>query len=281
MQTIKMAVFDIDGTIAEHGHVPKSVIEGIMHLHRQGCITTISTGRGFMRLKEALGENFESIISPQALLIVEHGTKIVDRNGEVIFGEFFSAREIDHVIDFTRANIGLFRLAWFNPVDIGRKVQVWCQDESYLDFEIKKRGHYADVFYSSIGELEELLLKERLTNVTLKFHDYVKVENLKLSLTRTDTNLIFQDGNMEFVKNNTNKGLAVRYVADKLKISSDNVLVAGNAINDVEMLDSGSGMAILVSNGEERETILSYLSNREDVITVDSPHHLGEYLAKL
>jgi len=52
----KLALFDIDGTIAEKGVVPKSVIEGIEHLHKKGYITTVSTGRGYTRLKEALGK---------------------------------------------------------------------------------------------------------------------------------------------------------------------------------------------------------------------------------
>ena len=51
-----IAAFDIDGTIAEKGVVPKSVIEGIEHLHKKGYITTVSTGRGYTRLKEALGK---------------------------------------------------------------------------------------------------------------------------------------------------------------------------------------------------------------------------------
>lgn len=277
----KLAIFDIDGTIAVHGEIPASVIEGIKHLHSLGCLTTVSTGRGYIRLKEALGEHFETVVSPEALIIAEHGTKIIDREGGVVFGEFFSEREIDHVVDFTRANIGLFRLVWFNPEDVHRKVQVWCQDESYVDEEVAKRGHYADVFYSSLGELEELLLKERLTNVTLKLKDYIKVENLKLSFTRTDTNVLFQDGNMEFVKSNTNKGLAVRYIADKLKVEPKDILVAGNAINDVEMLDANSGIAVLVSTGDDRQTILSYLSNPEQIVTVDNPSEFGRYLSTL
>ena len=129
--------------------------------------------------------------------------------------------------------------------------------------------------------LEQLLLKQHLTNVTLRLKDYVKVENLKLAFTRTDTNVIFQDGNMEFIKSNINKGLAVDWVAKHLKVRSDQILTAGNAINDIEMLDAGSGITILVSTGEERATILSYLSNRNEIITVDTPEQLGAYLSKI
>ena len=277
----KLALFDIDGTIAEKGIVPKSVIEGIEHLHKKGYITTVSTGRGYTRLKEALGDAFDTVISPEALIIVEHGTKIVDREGKVHFGEYFNEREIDHITDFTRSNIDLFRLAWYNPIDVSRKVQVWCVDERHVQEETEKRGHYAEVTTSSIGEFEERLLKEKLTNVTLRLKDFIKVDNLKLAFTRTDTNIIFQDSNMEFVKNNTNKGLAVDYVARHLKIPKDNLLIAGNAINDVEMLDMGAGIVVLVGPPETRAAILPYLSQPENVHTVDSPLEFGHFLKTL
>src|ERR1035438_4052327 len=99
----KLALFDVDGTIAENSFVSPKVIEGLRHLRSKGCITTISTGRGYIRLKEMLGDNFDEIISPEALIILEHGTKIVTKQGSVIFGEYFSPREIDHVVDFARA----------------------------------------------------------------------------------------------------------------------------------------------------------------------------------
>lgn len=278
----KLAVFDVDGTIAAHGEVPSVVVEAMHHLHKKGTITTVSTGRGYVRLKEALGDAFEVIISPDALIIVEHGTKIVDRNGKVKFGEFFNDREIDHIVDFTRANIGLFKLVWFNPIDVVKdKVQVWCADEKDIQSETEKRGHYANVFTSSIGELEDLLLTQKLTNVTLKLKEYIKVENLKLAFTRTDTNVIFQDGNMEFVKNNTNKGLAIDWMTRRLKLNHNDLLVAGNAINDVEMLDVDSKFTVLVGPTEIRETIKSYLSKIDEIIEVDTPSDLGRWLLKL
>ncbi len=277
----RLAIFDVDGTIAQNGKVPEAVLNGLKNLQNKGCLTTVSTGRGYVRLREALGDNFDNVISQNALIILEHGTKIVDNHGNVKFGEFFNDREIDHIIDFTRANIDLFKLLWFNPVEIAKtKVQVWCSDPKDIQFETEKRGHYADVFSCSIGELEDILLQQKLSNVTLKLKDYVKVENLKLSFTRTDTNVLFQDGNMEFIKNNTNKALAINWMTHHLRIKSDDILVAGNAINDVEMLDIDSKYTVLVGPQEIRDTIKSYIS-KQSIVEVDSPAKLGEYLTTL
>ena len=277
----KLALFDVDGTIAEKSKIPQEIIDGLAHLQQNGCITSISTGRGYIRIKDMLGDDFDKIISPDALIILEHGTKIVNRQGEVVFGEYFSETEIDHVIDFIRANIEIFRLVWFNPDDVSKKVQFWCIDEREVQSEAEKRRAYADVFVSTIGELKERLLQHKLTNVSVKLKDYVKVENLKLAFTRTETNVIFQDGNMEFVRNNTNKGLSVLYVAKKLGVNLDDLLIAGNAINDVEMLDIGAGKSILVSTGDNRSNILAYLSEPDSIIKVNSPKDLGNYLSDI
>lgn len=277
----KLAVFDVDGTIAVHGKVPDSVLQGIRHLHEQGWLTTVSTGRGYIRLKETLGEAFNTIISSEALLVVEHGTKIVDSSGRTIFGADFNEQEIQHIIDFTRANIGLVKLAWFNPSDATAKIPVWCADERDVQAETEKRGHYAQVFTASLSELQALLLQHRPTNVTLKLKDYVKVENLKLAFTRTETNVIFQDGNMEFVKNNTNKALAIQYIVDRLGINTAGLLVAGNAINDVEMLDVDCGYTLLVGPEEMRQMIRSYLSKTDGIHELNTPAELGTYLMGL
>lgn len=281
MQTPKLAVFDVDGTIAVHGKLPDSVLMGLRRLHKQGCLTTVSTGRGYVRLRETLGDIFDTVISPEALLIVEHGTKIVDSHGQTIFGADFNEQEIEHIVDFTRANIGLVKLVWFNPTDVTAKVPVWCADEQDIQAETEKRGHYADIFSSPLSDLQNLMLQHRPTNVTLKLKDYVKVENLKLAFTRTETNVIFQDGNMEFVKNNTNKALAIGYVMGRLGIDAQDLLVAGNAINDVEMLDVDCGFTLLVGPDDMRRTIRSYLSKTSGIVEFETPSDLGTYLAAL
>jgi HAD superfamily hydrolase (TIGR01484 family) len=280
-RTPKLAVFDIDGTIATAGIVHPKAIAGIQHLQKLGCITTLSTGRSYIRLRDVLGDVFRQVVSPDALLMVEHGTKIVDRDGTMVFGEIFSEAEIEHVVDFVRANVGLFQFVRFAPSESVGKLSLWCVEQKDVQATTIKTGHYADVFSGSIGEFHAMLRQHTLTNISCKLRDFVTVQNLKLSLTRSATNLLFQDGYMEFVKNNSNKGLSVGYVARKEGVKMADTLIAGNAINDVEMLDMGAGTSILVNMGSERTTILSYVSNPSDIYSVESPEQLGEYLLSL
>ena len=42
----KLAIFDIDGTIAAQGSIPRTVIAGMKHIQEHGYLTTVSSGRG-------------------------------------------------------------------------------------------------------------------------------------------------------------------------------------------------------------------------------------------
>lgn len=274
----EFAVFDIDGTIATHGTIPESVLKGFKHLQSKNCITTVSTGRGYVRLKEALGEHFDTVVSDRALIIAEHGTKILDKAGNVSFGAYFDEPIIDHIVDFLRSNLELFRLAWFNLDDYSKKIPICCFEEGIVEEEQRKRGHYGEVFYTNVGEFKQRLLSQPITNVTFKLKPHIKVENLKLRFTRTPTDTIFQDGNMEFIKNNMNKAIALSYVADKLGFEVNQALVAGNAINDVEMLGTDAGFRVLVGDPTSRSVVKGYLQAADQIIEVESVEALGNFL---
>ena len=277
----KLAIFDIDGTITNHGVVPESVVAGLEHLRQIGYATTVCTGRGYIRAKEALGENFDIVVSADALMILEHGTKITDRNGKILFANYLQKNEIEHIVDFTKANEDIVKLLWFNPPDVGNKIQVWVLDSKHLAEEAAKRGHYADVFTCSYDELKERLLVQPLSNVTAKLKEYIKVNNLKLHFTRSEINTLFQDGNMEFVRSIANKAEAIHYIENSFNISRDNILVAGNAVNDVEMLNLEVGKRVLVGNKETLATVLGYLTNPVNTTQVADPNQLGLYLQRM
>ena len=276
----KLAIFDIDGTIAQDGEIPREIVAGITHLQTLGFITTISTGRGYVRMREAFGDLFETLISPNALIIMEHGTKIVRRDGHIEFAEYLTDGDIGHIMDFIRANIEIVKLVWFNGNDPKELVRVWIYDARDLENERQKRGHYAEVTHTSLGKLRELLLAGQYSNVTARLRDHVHVHNLKLALTHSPISLVFIDGNMEFIRNNANKGLAVRYLLNKYRINVADLMVAGNAINDVEMLDIGATHRIVVGLPHSREAVVARLSDRDHLTLIDSPQDFGLWMQK-
>ena len=280
----QMAVFDIDGTItAPHSSsIPEEVIRGFEHLRKHGVITTISTGRPYVRMKETLGEHFENIIDDKALISVEHGAKIVDKWGKVIVESEFSPKDIDKLTEFTGLNIDMVQFLAFYPADLSRKAQIWCPEPSDVDATREQRGHYADVYAGSLIDVKEHLKEQPISSVSIKLKSFIHVENLKIEFTGGSIKAVFQDGALEYMKSKVSKARAISYMCKYFGIYEHNILVAGNAMNDVDMLNMETKYRILVGpESKERETILGYTYAPELLTYVDTPDDLGRFLQSL
>ena len=281
MNHTKLAVFDIDGTIAQNGTIDLQALDGIKSLQVKGYITSVCTGRGYHPVRLALGDAYDDVISDDALLVLEHGTRITDKQGNTVFAEYFDDKIIEHIFDFIRSNIEIVRHSWTNPDTIDQKVLVWCRDQAFYDSEVAKNSDWTDVFMSPLSEYKQRLLRQKVTNIEFKLLPHVQVQSLKLAFTRTPINAIFQDSNMGFIKNNTNKGIAILYLLKHLGIAYKDVLVAGNGMNDVEMLNLSVGHRILVGPESNRLALMPYLSEHESLTHVRSPQDLGKLLKSL
>ncbi len=280
----QLAVFDIDGTIAmgHGGEISDEVVRGFEHLREHGTITTISTGRSYVRMKEALGEHFENIIDDKALISVEHGAKIVDKWGKVIVESEFNEKDIDKLIEFTGLNIDMVQLLAFYPADLSRKAQIWCPEPSDVEKTREQRGYYADVYSGSLIDVKEHLKKQPISSVTIKLKGFIHVENLKIEFTGGSIKAVFQDGALEYMKSKVSKARAISYMCKYFGIYEHNILVAGNAMNDVDMLNMETKYRILVGpDSKERETILGYVYAPELLTYMDTPQDLGRFLQSL
>ena len=274
----KLAIFDIDGTIAVKGKIPESVIVGLKHIQSLGYLTTVSTGRAYRRLKEALGENFNTVISPDALIIAEHGTKILGRDGHIVQADYFGAPEIEHLVDFLHVNAPMMEhLAYATP-DPEAPYQIWVREGEDIETIRKKRGYYADVFQCSWEELKERMHSHEISHVLVKLQDFITVENLKLHFTRSNLDLIFMDSHMQFVGNLSDKAKTVLFLEKLHGIHVENMLIAGNGINDVDMLNLKAGKRVLVGTDEQAANVIGHLNEPKGVTRIETPEKLGEYL---
>lgn len=280
----QMAIFDIDGTItAPHSStIPDEVIRGFEHLREHGVITTISTGRPYVRMKETLGEHFDKIIGDKALISVEHGSKIVDKWGKVIVESEFTPADIAKLTEFTGLNIDMVQFLGFSPGDLTRKTQIWCPEPSDVEATREQRGHYADVYTASLIDVKEQLSSQPVSSVSLKLKSFIHVENLKLEFTGGAIKAVFQDGALDYMKSKVSKARAISYMCKYFGIYERNILVAGNAMNDVDMLNMETKYRILVGpEGKERDTILGYVYAPDRLTYVETPDDLGRFLKTL
>ena len=279
----EMAVFDIDGTIKRPGEpLSQEMVDGFRHLRERKVITTISTGRPYVRMKEALGDYFDEVIADDALISVEHGAKIVDKQGNVKVQSELSNKDIDKLLEFTGLNLDMVDQMRWNPADLSKKSRIWTPEPEDIQKLRTEKGWYADVFGGSLVEVKAMLYEESVSNVTLRLKDHIHVENLKLVFTGGSIKAIFQDGLLEYMKTKVSKARAIRYMCAYFGIYEHHLLVAGNAINDVDMLNMGAGHRVLVGEeGHGRETVLGYIYDTRDLIYINTPEDLGRYLQSL
>ena len=279
----EMAVFDIDGTIKRPGEpLSQEMVEGFRHLRDRKVITTISTGRPYVRMKEVLGDYFDEVIADDALISVEHGAKIVDKHGNVKVQSELGNKDIDKLLEFTGLNLDMVDQMRWNPADLSKKSRIWTPEPEDIEKIRAEKGWYADVFGGSLVEVKAMLYEESVSNVTLRLKEHIHVENLKLVFTGGSIKAIFQDGLLEYMKTKVSKARAIRYMCAYFGIYEHHLLVAGNAINDVDMLNMGAGHRVLVGEeGHGRETVLGYIYDTRDLIYINTPEDLGRYLQSL
>lgn len=233
-------------------------------------------------MKQALGDAFDEIIDDKALISVEHGAKIVDKWGNVIVQSAFNNADIDKLIEFTGLNIDMVQFLAYNPGDLSKKTQIWCPEPTDVDKMREEREWYADVFAGSLVDVKERLKNIPISNVTLKLKKHIHVENLKLEFTGGSIKAVFQDGALEYMKSKVSKARAIQYMCKYFGIYEHHLLVAGNAINDVNMLNMEAKYRILVGqDGPTRETILGYLYGHEYIKFMETPEDLGSFLQTL
>lgn len=170
----------------------------------------------------------------------------------------------------------------WNPGELSKRTQIWTPEPTEINAIREKRGWYADVFGGSLVDVKQMLYKDPVSNVTIRLRSHIYVENLKLNFTGGSIKAIFQDGLLEYMKSKVTKARAIKYMLAHFGVYEHHLLIAGNAINDVDMLNMGAGRRILVGEeGTGRNTVLGYVYDVDDLIFQNTPEDLGRYLQSL
>ena len=270
-ENIKIAFFDVDGTLVNNGSVPSEVISGIKSLRKNGFLTSLVSGRGFNRLYPAFGVNVNKIVSPNIPMILEHGGRVLTSKKKYIFYKPLSLKEID--LSIKKIEILKRKIEFFGyfPKKLNKKAVIYTFREKFFS-NLKKKYKFANSF----------LLKNAYH--TLKT---IKDENPCMLMIRPisaktildfgkSLNTITNEGFYYINSKGINKATSLTSVIKKMKVKYENVLIAGNDMNDLEMFKYNFGKKIFVGDKIFKEIELS-----KNIIKVKSPKHLGTYLRTL
>lgn len=244
---IKLIAIDLDGTLFDDlKNIPEENIKAIKYAKEKGVKIVISTGRPFKGVIDVL-EKLD-LTSNDDYVIIYNGGKILNvGKNETIYSTTITGKTVKELYEESKilnTDIHAFRID---------EELITPKHNPYTDVEARI-NHIEDHLYDfnniSDDELfikcmlvsENEVLTNAMANVNEKFYtDY--------SMVRSST--IF----LEFLNKNSDKGKAVKALAEYLNISLDEVMAIGDANNDISMIKvAGVGVAM----GNAFEEVFEY-----------------------
>jgi Cof subfamily protein (haloacid dehalogenase superfamily) len=252
----KLVVSDLDGTLLSNFHVPNLNKSSIQRIREKGIKFCITTGRTIQSTKNILKEigtyNEENEYS-----ILFNGCVIIEnKNNKVLF---FKG------IDFEISN-KLF--------EIGKKYDVmllvYSIDNCYVwksyEKEIERQKSYEELL-TFMDDLNINFIKEKniqITKIVFVNEDHNYLLKIKEELDKIFGNeiSISTSANMylEINAKNVNKGNALEWLANYLKIDMKETIAIGDNSNDIFMIEK-AGIGVCVKNG------IDSLKNKANYVT--------------
>ena len=221
--------FDIDGTLATGKIVPESSKEALKILRSKGDLVFICTGRNINYVRNNFSEFADGFIT--------NNGRLAYFNDEVIFDAPIEKETMKAIIDkLNKTKAGyVFHTkshGYYNGPDDLFYLLRENNDQGYL---LKGFDEKDDVFY----------------NFDICFHNFDHCEEIKKELEEM---CIFNPHGAHLSADvsikGTDKGDALKAVADKLKVDISNTYAFGDGMNDITMMKA-AGHGIAMGNGQD------------------------------
>ena len=241
LSEIKLASFDIDGTIYENDQMSDKVAKALTLLSDMGFIMVLSTGRGRHIIPSCIEE-----IGIFTYGILGNGTIVYDFKSETeIYSMAFDKEDAIKALEMVSAFTDCYYVA-FKEYSLltPRQQELFCQQgnieidsqvnilhDNQLDYiknssdDVYKIGCFFDS--QEICERTSQLLTEEQYNV----------ESTTISGTE-----------LELVPKGINKAKGMEVLSNHLNIKFENIIAFGDSGNDVELLKM-AGFSVVVANG--------------------------------
>mgnify|MGYP001864261877 CR=1 FL=1 len=245
-----LIVTDLDGTLYENQNhmIPQNeqAIEKFMSL---GGHFTFATGRGISTARPLAQK-----IKTSCPAIANNGHSIYDyQNNKLLFSVYLS----DAIKSFTKEIHEKFPKCG---------IEVYCDEQIYvlqLNDVVKEHLHYEQVpcVLADFEEVEQLSWSKLLITDAPEQIDIVRdfaKTILPASVRMIFTSRVFT----EFVRPDTDKGTAVRKLAQMLGVSEHKIYTIGNYYNDLEMIQSASIGACVADAPADLKQTADYVTKK-------------------
>lgn len=240
----KVLFFDIDGTLAIHGHIPESNKKALAALQEKGYDTFICTGRAPYYAENLFGKLVSGIISCNG--------RYISYKGKKLHGVPFTQDEVEELkkkLDDLGCG-GLFVSDTFStPYHLEGKVLSDTKKE-YGEERIKdEEGTYytCDFFYDTLEKRDTMI----------EAFKGERVINDHGGMGSCDTSTLVFD-----------KGHAIKYIIDHFSLTKEDAYAFGDGYNDQAMFRE-AGVRIAMGNGvdvlKEKATYITDTVDNEGI----------------
>lgn len=231
MLDMKLLVFDVDGTLADHTAPSKAVIDAINARLSQGDAMAIASGRPYSGIKPYL----DYFASGKKYSLGANGVIVQEENGTVLFN-----RGMEHEV----FSSFLAR----HEKEIGHGLELYCYTEGGLgylrysdaiDYEIECNALAVRDLTKEPFKEGERILKFMLAGDSKQIDSFpLTEEDHGFQILRSDPHFL------EFVRNDADKASGVESLRKYLGIAPEDVYCFGDQGNDVGMIEAYQGVAM-------------------------------------
>lgn len=273
---IKLIATDVDGTLLADDHltIPPININAFRKAKSEGALIAVSTGRPYSLAKREC-----DLLDCVDYLILSNGAAVVDmHSAEVLYSCYLPFNSLERIVNVFEKYPLLY--------------------EIYADCA----GYITDYTYEHYFEAEglpQVFLQEyrKLMRRCSSPWDVIKTKNVeKFNVSRIPKeyvdslyaelkeipDLVYTagyKGNMEITAVGADKGRALKWLAERLEISPENIMVFGDSGNDATMLRYAANSYAMKSGNEEAKGAAKYITsvgNKEGGVGIT----INEWLSK-
>lgn len=221
---IKLIATDLDGTLLDdNGEINKEFDSVFNELYKKGITFMAASGRQYPAL-----ETMFNHVKDKMMFIAENGTFAVHKGKELLCDPM-DRENVEEIIDFTRA-------ADNKEILLNTKYTAYteCKDEEFLEM---LNIYCSDVtVVDDLKDVKEDVLKTAIYDVRPiadNCQEYFDKFGERLTVCTSGAHWL------DLMKKGTTKGKALEHIKKEYDLKSDEIMIFGDQMNDLELIECG------------------------------------------